>query len=255
VVADSYIVSLSGYKREERGEECILIMKSLCLLLSAPLLIFAQGYGVSNDGPTNYGSAPSAPSYSLPVPLQAEPFHDILFPSRRHHHRRRWGSRSSSSDSSSSDDSCRRLKSSCERDDDNCETARVKDEIVKCRGKRGEIVQLQDGKGNLIDYGFGNIETEVKCRGERWHVRTFDGKRLKVKNVVCYRFALPAIVDINSFETARSTPFDLASFFDESRVSDAIHWSASVFVADPNASNGKEVQEALNTLDKALDKA
>ncbi|GMR45662.1 hypothetical protein PMAYCL1PPCAC_15857 [Pristionchus mayeri] len=235
-------------------------MKSLFLLLSAPLLIIAQqSYGVSNDAsPSSSGHAPAAaPAYPLPVPLQVEPFHDILFPGRRHRsHRRHSGSRSSSSDSSSSsDDSCRRLKSRCERDDDNCEKAKVKDNSVKCKGKRGEIVQLQDGKGNLIDYGFGNVEVDVKCRGEKWHVRSFEGKRLKVKNVVCYRFALPAIVDVNAFETARSMPYDLKSFFDSSRVSDAINWSAAVFVADPKAANTKETQKALEGLDKALETA
>lgn len=45
----------------------------------------------------------------------------------------------------------------------------------------------------------------------RWHVRNYDDKKVRVKNVVCYRFALPAIVDISVFETARTTPFDLES--------------------------------------------
>ncbi|GMS78705.1 hypothetical protein PENTCL1PPCAC_880, partial [Pristionchus entomophagus] len=226
-------------------------MKSLCLLLSLPVLLLSQSYGVSNDSPNGYG-APAAPAYPLPLPVQ-EPFHDILFPGRRHHRRRQhWGSRSDSSDSSSSDDSCRRLRSNCDRDDENCQKAKVRDESIKCKGKRGEIVQLQDGKGNLIDYGFGNVEVDVKCRGERWHVRTFEGKRLKVKNVVCYRFALPAIIDVSSFETARSTPFDLETLFDNKRVSDAINWSASVFFSDPTASSTKQVQDALTNLDKAI---
>ncbi|KAF8374957.1 hypothetical protein PRIPAC_81386 [Pristionchus pacificus] len=236
-------------------------MKSICLLLSAPLLILSQqsSYGVPNDAPsTGYGSAPAAAASFFPFPFESSARHDILSPPHRRHHHHHRGSRSSSDSrdsSSAADDTCRRLKSKCDRDDENCCEAIVKKDVIKCKGNRGDIVQMQDGKGNLIDYGFGDVEVDVKCHDERWHVRNYNDKKKTVKNVVCYRFALPAIIDISVFETARTTPFDLESFFDSSRVSDAINWSAAVFTKDHSLVDDVEVQKALTNLDKAVIKA
>ncbi|GMT25015.1 hypothetical protein PFISCL1PPCAC_16312, partial [Pristionchus fissidentatus] len=225
-------------------------MKCICVLLAAPVLILAQSYGVSNDAPV-YGGAPATPAY--PVPFQADPYHDILYAGRRHHHRRNRHSHSRSrSSSDSNEDSCSRLKSKCDKDDDNCEKAKIRGNVASCEGKRGEIVQIQDGKGNLIDYGFNSVEVDVKCRDERWSVKTFEGKRLKVKNVVCYRFALPALVNLKAIETARTKPFEVETFFDKKYVADAINWSAGVFIKNPALATTRPVLSALANLERAL---
>lgn len=56
-------------------------MKSICLLLSAPLLILSQqsSYGVPNDAPsTGYGSAPAAAASFFPFPFESSARHDIV---------------------------------------------------------------------------------------------------------------------------------------------------------------------------------
>ncbi|KAF8355075.1 hypothetical protein PRIPAC_96698 [Pristionchus pacificus] len=227
-------------------------MKTICLLLSAPLLILSQSsYGVPNDSPsTGYGPASVAAAPVFPFYDQAR--HDILRSPRRHHHHHRGSSSSSESREAPYPRECRKLKSKCNRDDENCCKAIIKNDVIKCKGNPGEFVQLQDGEGNLIDYGFGEVEVDAKCEDRRWRVRNFEDKKKKVKSVVCYHFALPAIVEMSSFETPRTTPFDLDTFFDHSRVSDAINWSAAVFTNDKSLLDDKEVQKSLTNLDNAV---
>lgn len=111
---------------------------------------------------------------------------------------------------------------------------------------------MHDGHGKLIDYGLGSVVVDKKCKNDRWRVNNHKGDRVKVRNVVCYRFPLPAIINIDQLDRARTTPFNMTTFFDSRRVSDALNWSANVFVTNPKAADNKEVREALDALDAAV---